>query len=453
MNTAPLKIAIKKGLNIPVPGGPEQVIRDAKHSSRVALLGSDYVGMMPDFSVSPGDYVKKGQALFIDKKMPSIQYTAPGSGTVLSISRGERRRFRSIILQLAGDDEVTFNSCSESELPSLEKKYVIALLTESGLWTSLRSRPFSQVPDPAAEPHSIFVTAMDTNPLAPAVPKIIEGNERQFTNGLMVLSRLTKGPLFLCTSPGANIPVPRLESLTVAEFHGPHPAGNAGTHIHFLAPVGRNRQAWYINAQDVIAVGILFTTGKLSAERVISLAGPSVKNPRLIKTTIGASLSDLAEGELREGENRIISGSVLSGYSADEETAYLGRYHQQVTVIAEGRTREFLEWMSPGMHLFSIKNIVLSRLFRVKKFIFNSSMHGDRRAMVPIGSYEKVMPLDIMPTHLLRSLEVDDIDEAEKLGCLELDEEDLSLCSFVCPSKIDHGAELRRNLTLMAKEW
>jgi Na+-transporting NADH:ubiquinone oxidoreductase subunit A len=453
MNTAPLKIEIKKGLNIPVPGKPEQVIRETKHPGRIALLGSDYVGMKPHFSVSVGDYVKKGQALFIDKKMPSIKYTSPGSGTVLSINRGEKRRFLSIILQLEGDDEITFNSYSESELPSLQKKYVVSLLLVSGLWTSLRSRPFSRVPDPEADPHSIFITVMDTNPLAPSVTKIIAGNERQFTNGLTVLSRLTNGKLFLCTSPGETIPVPRLESLTVAEFHGPHPAGNVGTHIHFLAPVGRNRQVWYINAQDVIAIGILFTSGKLSVERVISLAGSSVRNSRLIKTRIGASLHDLTKGELKEGDHRTISGSVLSGHSADEETAYLGRYHQQVSVIPEGGTREFLGWLNPGMHLYSIKNIVLSRLFHTKKFNFNSSMHGDRRAILPVGSYEKVMPLDIMPTHLLRSLEVDDIDEAEKLGCLELDEEDLALCTFVCPSKIDHGAELRRNLALIEEEW
>jgi Na+-transporting NADH:ubiquinone oxidoreductase subunit A len=294
---------------------------------------------------------------------------------------------------------------------------------------------------------------MDTNPLAPSVPKIIQEKERQFANGLTVLSKLTRGRLFLCTAPGANLPVPRLESLTVAEFNGPHPAGNAGTHIHFLAPSGRSRQSWYVNAQDVIAVGILFTTGQLSVERVVSLAGPSVKNPRLIKTRIGASLSDLTEGELRDGANRIISGSVLSGHSADKETAYLGRYHQQVSVIPESGAREFLGWLNPGMHLFSIKNIVLSSLFRVKNFRFSSALHGSRRAIVPVGSYEKVMPLDILPTYLLRSLEVDDIDEAEKLGCLELDEEDLSLCTFVCTSKIDHGAELRRNLTLIEKEW
>lgn len=452
MNTAHLKIEIKKGLNIPVPGEPEQVVREIKVPHRAALLGSDSIGMKPRFSVSPGDYVKKGQVLFVDKKIPSIKYTAPGSGTVLSINRGEKRKFLSIILQLEGNDEITFRSYAESELPSLKRLSITDLLLASGLWTSLRGRPFSRVPDPETEPDAIFVTAMDTNPLAPSVAECIKENERRFANGLTVLSRLTAGKLFVCTAPGASIPVPPLESLSVAQFSGPHPAGNVGTHIHYLSPVSRNRQVWHINAQDVIAIGALFTVGRLNVERVVALAGPSVKKPRLIRTIIGASLYDLADGELHEGTNRIISGSLLSGHSADEETGYLGKFHQQVSVIPQGGKREFLGWLNPGARLYSLKNIVLSRLIGTKKCTFTSSLHGSSRAIVPIGSYEKVMPLDIMPTYLLRALEVDDIDEAERLGCLELDEEDLALCTFVCPSKIDHGAELRRNLKLLEKE-
>ena len=236
------------------------------------------------------------------------------------------------------------------------------------------------------------------------------------------------------------------------EFSGPHPAGNSGTHIHFIDPAGRNKQVWYINAQDVVDVGILFTTGKLNVERVISLAGPSVRNPRLIKTRTGASVEDITKGELKEGEHRIISGSVLSGHEAHGATGFLGKYHQQISVIPEGRKREFLGWLTPGLNLYSSKNIMLSRLFPQKKFAFTTSTCGDKRAIVPVGAYEKVMPLDIMATYLLRALAVDDVEEAEKLGCLELDEEDLALCTFVCPSKIDHGSELRRNLTLIAKE-
>jgi len=294
---------------------------------------------------------------------------------------------------------------------------------------------------------------MDTNPLAPAAGKLIEGKEREFANGLKVLSGLTGGRMYLCRAKGEEIPEVRLESLTTVEFTGPHPAGNAGTHIHFLDPVGRNRQAWHIQAQDVISVGLLFTTGRINVERVISLAGPSVMRPRLLKTRIGASVHDLTSGELKQGENRIISGSILSGHTAEGSTAFLGRYHQQICVVPEGRERVFLGWLRPGLKLYSSRRIVLSRFIPNMKPIFNTSTNGSRRALYPIGSYEKVMPLDIIAAPMLRALAVDDIEEAEQLGCLELDEEDLALCSFVCPSKIDHGAALRRNLTLIEREW
>jgi Na+-transporting NADH:ubiquinone oxidoreductase subunit A len=452
MKTHSVRIKLGKGLDLPISGTPEQVIRETKHPGQVALLGKDYIGVKPHFTVAAGDYVKLGDLLFVDKKMPSIRYTSPGAGRVVSINRGEKRMLLSIVIQLQGNDEVTFQSYGESQLNSIDSKSVTSLLLVSGLWTAIRTRPFSKVADPDNPPHSIFINAMDTNPLAPSIAHIIERNEHNFINGLTVLSKLTDRKIFLCKAQGNNIPHPDIESMSVAEFSGPHPAGNAGTHIHYLDPVSRNRHVWYINAQEVIAIGLLFTTGRLHVERVISLAGPSVKNPRLLKTRIGGSLNDIIKEELKDGENRTISGSVLSGHTARGTTSFLGRYHQQVSVIPERRKREFLGWLSPGLNLYSVKNIVLSRLFPGRHLSFTTSTHGNRRAMVPVGAYEKVMPLDIIPTYLLRALEAGDIEEAEKLGCLDLDEEDLALCTFVCQSKIDHGAELRRNLTLIEKE-
>ncbi len=445
-------IKITKGLDLPITGAPVQNIYQAKTPGTVAVLGIDYVGMKPRFEISVGDHVKLGQVLFSDKKMPAVKYTSPGSGRVMEINRGDKRRLLSVVITLDGHDEVRFSSYSEHELNALARQDVSGLLLTSGMWTAIRTRPFSKVADPGTMPHSLFINAMDTNPLAPSMEKIFEGNERHFHNGLTILSRLTDGKVYLCKSPGHVISLPELEHLSDVEFAGPHPAGNSGTHIHFLDPAARNKQVWYIHAQDVIAAGILFTTGALSVERAISLAGPSVKNPRLIKTRLGASVSDITSGELIEGKQRCISGSVLSGFTAHEETGYLGRYHQQISVIPEGGNREFLGWLRPGLNQYSVKNIVLSRLLPNRLFRFTSSSHGSRRAIVPVGSYEKVMPLDIMPTPLMKALAVDDIDEAEMLGCLELDEEDLALCTFVCPSKIDHGKELRRNLTLIEKE-
>lgn len=444
------KIKIKKGLNLPVCGEPEQEIKQCNPVTRVALLGQDYIGLKPTMLVKIGDVVKLGQLLFTDKKMPGVNYTAPGSGTVVEINRGEKRAFESLVIELKDEEEVTFSAFPAQELAALDREQVIAQLVESGAWTSLRARPFGRVADPAHQPHSIFVTAMDTNPLAPSLEVILKGKEDDFKNGLKIITRLTDGKVYLCKAP--NSAIPTTDNISVVEFAGPHPAGNAGTHIHFLDPVGRHKIVWHINAQDIVMIGRLFTTGKINTERIVALSGAGVKEPRLIKTRIGASVQQLMANETTASENRLISGSILYGYTAAGATAYLGRFHQQISAIQENHQREFFGWLNSGFNRYSVKNIVLSKLLPRKKFPFNTSAYGDHRAIVPVGSYEKVMPMDILATYLLRALAVDDVEEAEKLGCLELIEEDLALCTFVCPSKIDHTVNLRRNLNLIEKE-
>ena len=443
---------IKKGLDVPIAGEQEQKIHSGSNPKTVALIGYDYVDLVPKFAVQVGDRVKLGQLLFIDKKMPSVRFTSPGAGEVVSINRGPKRAFESIVIALSGQEEILFESFAESRLEELSDKEIKTLMVDSGLWTSLRARPYGKIADPAVVPHSLFITAMDTNPHAPQTEAILTGKEQDFINGTIVLSRLTGGKIFLCKRPGDPIPVASLDSLEVWEFSGPHPSGNAGTHIHFLDPVHRNKVVWHINLQDVIAIGAFFTSGKIPVERVISLSGPAVKQPRLLRTRLGACIEDITQGELIPLENRIISGSVLSGRIAAGAVNHIGRYHQQVFVLEEGRKRTFLGWMAPGSNVYSSINTVLSRLFPKKRFDFNTAVHGGKRAILPIGNYEKVMPMDILPTFLLRSLMVDDIEEAEKLGCLELTEEDLALCGFVSPSKIDYGPVLRRNLTKIEKE-
>jgi Na+-transporting NADH:ubiquinone oxidoreductase subunit A len=446
---------IKKGLNVPIAGEPEQVITEGKVSQKVALIGYDYVGMRPTMAVAEGDRVKLGQLLFTDKKMAGVKFTAPGTGTITSINRGPKRVFESIVIELdKKEDEISFDSYKENQLADLDADKVKTNLIESGLWLSLRARPFGKTANPTDTPHSIFVTAMDTNPLAPAVEKILAGNEKDFQNGLKVISRLTTGKLFLCKAPGANIPTVDLVSLSVEEFSGPHPAGNVGTHIHFLDPVYRGKTVWHINAQDVVAVGKLFTTGRISVDRVVSLAGPAVKQPRLIRTRLGASVEDLVVDELKENgtEIRTISGSVLSGRTAAGPVSFLGRYNQQISALEEEQKRRFLGWLSPGWNLFSIKPILISSLFRQKKFAFTTDTNGGPRSIFPIGSYEKVIPMDFEITYLLRSLMVKDVEAAENLGCLELCEEDLALCSFVSPAKIEYGPVIRENLTIIEKE-
>ena len=256
----------------------------------------------------------------------------------------------------------------------------------------------------------------------------------------------------MCRDPELDLPEIDDDRVQVEEFSGPHPAGLVGTHIHFLDPVHRNKTVWHIGLQDVIAWGHLFTTGRIMTERVVALSGPTVKHPKLIRTRMGASIMDLVDGELEDVENRVISGSVLSGRKADEARAFLGRYHQQITVLEEGNKRAFLGWITPGFEFFTIKNLALSKMFFGQRLKLNTSTNGSHRALVPHGNYDDVMPLDILPNFLIRALVTRDLDDAEKLGILELEEEDLALCTFSCSSKMDFGPILRENLTEIEKE-
>lgn len=447
-------ITIKKGLDLPIAGTPAQVIHNGNTVNEVAMLGEEYVGMRPSMKVREGDVVKKGQVLFEDKKNPGVVFTAPASGTVVTINRGEKRVLQSVVIKVEGDEQITFTRYEAAQLASLSAEQVKQNLIESGLWTAFRTRPFSKVPALDAIPSSIFVNAMDTNPLAADPEVVLKEYETDFKDGLTVLTRLFNGqkPVYLCKDADSNIPLsPAIEGITIKSFSGVHPAGLVGTHIHFVDPVGATKQVWHLNYQDVIAIGKLFTTGELFTDRIISLAGPQVKNPRLVRTHLGANLSQLTANELNAGENRVISGSVLSGATAAGPVDYLGRYALQVSVLAEGREKELFGWIMPGSDKFSITRTVLGH-FGKKLFNFTTAVHGGERAMVPIGAYERVMPLDIIPTLLLRDLAAGDTDSAQNLGCLELDEEDLALCTYVCPGKNNYGPMLRAALEKIEKE-
>ena len=443
-------IKIRKGLDLPISGVPEQKIYDGPVVKQVAVVGPDYVGMKPTMAVNEGDRVKLGQSLFSDKKNPGVVYTSPGAGTVTAINRGERRLLLSVVVTLDGDDEITFDSVAAADLPGLDRARIVDALVKSGLWTALRTRPYSKVPGVDATPKSIFVTAIDTNPLAADPALIIGERSKDFQNGLKVLTRLTGGTVHLCSAAGVDMP--GAQGVMTHKFDGPHPAGLVGTHIHFIDPVVGGKEIWHIGYQDVIAYGAFFTTGRIPTERVVSFAGPQVQSPRLVRTRLGAELSSMVAGQLKEGEARVISGSVLSGRNASNGLAYLGRYHDQVSVIREGRERNFIQYLSVGANRHSSLPIYLSSLTRGRRFDMNSSTNGSERAMVPLGNYEQVMPLDILPTQLLRALVVGDTQMAQRLGCLELDEEDLALCTYVCVGKYEYGPILRDNLTRIEQE-
>lgn len=443
-------IKIKRGLDLPMVGAPEQQIEAAPEVRSIAVIGFDYNGMKPTMQVQEGDRVKLGQVLFSDKKTQGVNFTSPGAGVVKSINRGERRVFQSVVIELEGDEQETFTQYSAEQLAGLEEQQVRDNLQQSGLWTALRTRPYSKVPEVDSTPRSIFVTAIDTHPLAADPTVVIAEYAQDFEHGLQVLSRLAK--VYLCKADGASIAGESVDNVQSESFAGPHPAGLPGTHIHYLDPVGEGRTVWQIGYQDVIAIGKLFTTGQIWVERVVSLAGPSVKKPRLIRTRLGANLAELTAGELAEGENRLISGSVFGGRTGRDACNYLGRYHVQISCLPEGRHREMFHYIRAGVNKHSILNIFVSKLTAGKKFAFTTSSNGSERAMVPVGNYETVMPLDILPTQLLRALVVGDTAVAQKLGCLELDEEDLALCTYVCAGKYEYGPILRDNLTRIELE-
>ena len=458
---------LRKGLDLPITGPPDPTNVETASVRQVALLGADYIGLKPTMAVSPGDRVKLGQVLFTDKKNPEVRYTSPGAGVVSAVNRGEKRVLLSVVIDLEGEEEEAFQSYPAEKLPTLTREEVTSNLLASGLWTAMRARPYSKVPPPGSVPHSIFVNAMDTDPL-PNPPLIASrGREDDLRHGLTVLAALTDGPLFLCHAPDETPPGAELDCVTPATFQGPHPAGLVGTHIHFLDPVSTKKTVWHLKLQDVIAIGTLFTTGRIDVGRIVALAGPMADNPRLLRTRLGACTDDLIVDELSEptGEGahrhcrirpsegtRVVSGSLLMGHTAKGPHRYLGRYHLQICAIEEYPKRVFLEWHHPGIDRFSVTRLFISKFLRVTKFRFTTCTHGSARAMVPIGTFEKVMPLDMLPTFLLRALLVGDTDQAQALGCLELDEEDLALCTFACPGKSDYGPILRKNLTQIELE-
>lgn len=442
-------IRIKKGLDLPISGKPAAVVEDARAVRTVAVLGEDYPGMKPTMLVQEGDEVSFGQPLFSDKKNDGVVFTAPAKGRISSINRGAKRALLSVVIDVDAAAEPETQVMDAADIGALSAAQITESLVSTGLWTALRTRPYAKVPAIGSKPHSIFVTAMDTNPLAGDPAVVIAQAPDAFTAGLDVLAKLTDGPVHVCKAQGSEVPSGNAQ---VHEFSGIHPAGLAGTHIHFIDPVSASKTVWYLNYQDVMAIGYLFATGKLNSTRVVAIGGPGASNPRLLRTVAGASLEELTAGELDGADNRVISGSVLSGRAAQSPTAFLGRYHLQVSVLPEDKQRRLIGYLTPGLNKHSVFPIYLSKWLGEKHVSFTTSTNGSPRGMVPIGTYEAVMPLDILPTQLLRALLVGDLDSAIALGCLELDEDDIALCTYACPAKYEYGPVLRAVLNTIEKE-
>jgi Na+-transporting NADH:ubiquinone oxidoreductase subunit A len=448
-----MRIRIRDGLDVPVDGKPDGVIDSPRGVRSVALLGADYVGLEPRMRVEVGDQVATGDPLFEHKRDPDVVFTAPASGRISAIQRGARRVLKSVVIDLEADRGVEVDSPV-----SVAEHGLREALLKSGLWTAFRTRPFSRVPDSRAQPAAIFVTALDTHPLAANPNQVIAEYQEAFSQGLSALTDLMDtGNVYLCTGADWSGPSGEGPSIRHVVFEGPHPAGLPGTHIHHLDPAGPSRSVWHIGYQDVIAIGKLVGEGRLWLERIVALGGNGFQHPRLVRTRLGAAISDLTASELvgesPDGpEPRIFSGSVLSGREAVGSEAYLGRFHTQICALQEPEKGRRLRWRRLIDGRFSFAGTFASASGGKTKVPFTTDQNGRATALVPLDAFERLIPMDVLAEPLLRALLIGDTDQAQALGALELDEEDLALCSFVCPGKNDYGAVLRANLARIERE-
>lgn len=446
-------ITITSGLDVPISGTPIQQLGTQPKIKHVAILADDYIGMKPTMHCKVGDKVKTGQRLFTDKKNKGIVFTAPNCGEVVEINRGEKRKFESVVICLQGEDKVKFlDPASDDQLKSYPQQQIIETLIQSGLWTSFRTRPFGKNPAIDTAPAALFITASETTPLAPSPEILISLQKKEFEAGLSILEKGIEASIHLCSNADQSIPCIKSSKIQEWAFAGPHPAGLASTHIHMIAPVDESHIAWQISYQDVINIGHLFLTGSLSTEKVIAISGPSVLEPTLMKVPIGAAIDEISAGHVTDGPNRFLSGSVLDGRIATGFQNYLGKFHNQVSVLPDDSGRSLFNWMTPGATRFSTTPVFSSALKKGLQFILPTATWGGHRAIFPLGTYEKVMPLDIIATSLLKSIAVGDTEKAKALGALELIEEDLALCSFVCPGKNNFGPMLRETLSTIERE-
>jgi len=441
-------IRLKKGLNIPVKGAASRILAGEVNPFRFGVKPTDFPGLVPKLEVRPGDKVKAGSPLFHDKLRPEVKFVSPVSGTVISVERGERRKILEVIVERSGNDYVDFGKADPS---SLSREMIKELLLASGLWPAVRQRPYHVIAKPSDVPKSIFISGFDTAPLAPDYEFILQNSPRSFFDtGIKAISKLTDGKINLVLN-GKGSSLNDCAGVEISYISGPHPAGNVGIHIHHLDPVNKDEVVWYINLQDVITTGRFFSEGIYKPERIIALTGSEALQPQYYRMLSGGSIAPLVKDNVRKGNVRYISGNVLTG-SKISSGGFLGFYDSQVTLIPEGDYYEFFGWAAPGANKYSFYKTYLSGLMPGKEFRLDTNFHGGERAFVVTGQYEKVVPMDIYPMQLFKSIIAGDIDMMENLGIYEVAEEDFALCEFICPSKIEIQSIVRDGLALMMKE-
>jgi Na+-transporting NADH:ubiquinone oxidoreductase subunit A len=446
----PSSVVLKKGFDIRMDGAAEKILSVAT-SSLYAVKPVDFPGLIPKLNVKPGDKVLAGSPVFHDKLRPEILFTSPVSGKVVAINRGDRRLLLEIVIEKEGDEYLDFGKSSPEKAG---RELIKKVLLISGLWPVIRQRPYHVVANPADVPKSIFISGFDTSPLAPDYKFVMDNlSGTSFRNGLMALKKLTEGPVHLVLNGKGENPeiLKNAPDVQISHFSGPHPAGNVGVQIHHIDPVNKGEIVWFVNPQDVVAIGRLFEEGKYIPEKIFALTGSEALKPQYYKSLSGASISEMVRNNVKPGDLRYISGNVLTGTKIDSG-GYLCFYDSQVTVIPEGRYSEFFGWAKPGGDKFSFYKIFTSRLFPKKSYRLDTNLHGEERAFVLTGKYEQVVPMDVFPMQLLKSILAEDIESMENLGIYEIAEEDFALCEFICPSKIEIQSIVRKGLGLMIKE-
>jgi Na+-transporting NADH:ubiquinone oxidoreductase subunit A len=445
-------IKIKRGLNIKLVGEAEKMIADLPLPETIAIKPANFIGVTPALAVQQGDEVQAGSILFTDKNNEAIKFCSPVSGEIVEIVRGEKRKIMEV--KILADKEIVYADFGKANPADLDREDIIRALLHSGAWPLIRQRPFGIIANPNVTPKSIFISAFDSNPLAPDYDFILQGNDPAFQIGLDALGKLTTGKLHLNikadTTPAKIFTASK--GVQLNKISGPHPAGNAGVQIHHIDPVNKGEVVWCINPQDVLIIGNVFLHGKFDASRTIALTGSQVKNPKYYKTVIGSSVKNMiTDGGLKEGTSRIISGNVLTGKQITGD-GFLDFYDSQLTVIPEGHEPEFMGWLKPGFDKLSMSRTFFSWLNPNKKHDLTTNMHGEERPFVVTGEYEKVFPMDIYPVHLLKSILIEDIEMMENLGIYEVVEEDFALCEFICTSKIESQDIIRKGLDIIRKE-
>ncbi len=443
-------IKLRKGLNIRMKGQAEPVLEAARDSEIYALMPTDFPGLTPRLSVEPGQVVKAGESLFYDKYNPEVLFVSPVGGTVATVNRGERRKILEV--QVKADQNVGAVDFGKADPLAMDAARVKELLLKAGLWPFIKRRPYGTLARLNETPRNIFISCFDTAPLAPDYQFILKGQESAFQTGINALSRLTSGKVHLGLPAGSDHICSKMQNAEITFYSGPHPAGNVGVQIHHTDPIGKGDVVWTINPQDLVIIGRLFETGKADFSKIVALAGSEVKKPAYCKIKLGAQLLSFVRGKLRDNpDQRIISGNVLTGRKAPGD-GFLGFYDSLVTVIPEGNYYEFMGWAMPRANQFSMSHAYFSWLTPRRTYSPDANLHGEKRAFVMTGQYEKVVPMDILPVQLIKSILAEDIDKMEKLGIYEVVEEDLALCEYVCTSKMEVQDILRKGINLMIKE-